>query len=320
MAMAKTLFGYSAITAKCRAKSSKLLTLDDYKTLSGMKSLSEVAVFLSERGVYSEELSGASLSGISRRRLEELLNASLNRICNELLCFADGELKKILRGITEKYEIQSIIGKAREIAHGTLADNAIEELKKSLKGTEYFKAVSDCITDGKLDYIHLEVVLLSMHYSKMLTLAKGFGDKNVTDTIKRTIDFRNVDVIIRARHSFGIGNEAVYPYLLGVEGNISKKELMRLCAVSKEEMLSYLSKSLGIEIDAGNYYTSSERNKKLYEYYRKAFSSASPSFGAVFAFIGLCEIEVVNLIHVTEGIRYMLPPERILDCVACTEQ
>lgn len=319
--MAKTPFGYSAITAKCRAKSAKLLTYADYEALSGMKSLSEAAAYLSERGDYGDEISGVSLSGISRSRLEELLNKALRRVCEELLLFSGGELRSLISGIMKKYEMISILKKAREQAllndgEDSVKGCAAEDFRASFKGTEYYKAVSDCIDGAKIDYVRLETALYTMYYEKLLETARELGDGAVLEITKKTVDLRNIDVIIRARHSFGLSAESVYPYLLGAEGGISKKELMRLCFAEKNELFSLLTRHFGITFDAENYYSANHRNRFLYEYYRKVFAESPPSFGVVFAFIGLCEVEVTNLVHVIEGLRYKLPPEKILEFVA----
>ena len=66
----------NSITSKIRAKYGKMLTFSDYKQLSGLSSVSEIASYLRTRTKYSEALSGANDSAIHRDHLEDMLRSA----------------------------------------------------------------------------------------------------------------------------------------------------------------------------------------------------------------------------------------------------
>ena len=120
-------FPYSAIIAKCRAMSAKLLGYDDYAALCSSSGLSEAAAYLSQHGLYSDELSGVSLSYINRSSLEELFAHGFDRICGELLTFAGGDLKRVIGVVTKKREVARLIDRAFICASGNTAEGVKAE-------------------------------------------------------------------------------------------------------------------------------------------------------------------------------------------------
>ena len=95
---------------------------------------------------------------------------------------------------------------------------------------------------------------------------------------------------------------------------------MSLCSMDDEALCAKLKRRFGADFPEKDFLGSNYRNMFLYKYYKKAFASMKPSFGVPFAFVGLCETEHTNLVHIIEGLRYRLPPEKILECVATTQE
>lgn len=324
-------FPYSAIIAKCRAMSAKLLRYDDYAALCSSSGLSEAAAYLSQHGLYSDELSGVSLSYINRSSLEELFAHGFDRICGELLTFAGGDLKRVIGVITKKREVARLIDRAFICASGNTAEGvkaeSTEDFLNSIRGTVYSDIAVRCVRDGKLDCNRLESALYSHYFESLSEAASGAGDEDVADMIDTLIDYRSIDVILRARKNFGMSAEAIYPFLPPNTADCKKggkrftrAELMSFCSLGEEELRKKLEKRFGSDFSEKNYLDANYRNMFLYKYYRKAFASMKPSFGVPFAFIGLCETELTNLVHIIEGLRYKLPPEKILECVSAMQE
>lgn len=318
-------FPYSAIIAKCRAMSARMLTYDDYVLLCSSSGLSDAAAYLSSHGLYSDELSGMPLAYITRSRLEELFTKGLERVSSELLTFAGGDLKNAIGVITKRREIAGVIDRAFQCGSG-MAGNA-EDFLASLEGTEYYGYVFDCMRGGRLDCSRLESSLYSHYFDILSSAAENAGDGDVADMISTVIDYRSVEVIIRARKTFGLNAEAIYPHLPPNKqrdkrkgGRFSREELMSLCSMDDETLAAKLKRRFGADFPEKDFLGSNYRNMFLYKYYKKAFASMKPSFGVPFAFVGLCETEHTNLVHIIEGLRYRLPPEKILECVATTQE
>ena len=322
--MALALFPYSAITAKCRAKSAKLLKYDDYHAVCVSTGLAEAASYLCEHGDYKKELEDVTLAYIDRASLEELFANAFERMCSELFAFADGEVKQLISLRMGKRKIVNVLAKAARICENTGADSkqdipaTVEEYVSLFRTTQYYKAVCECVSEnGKIDIIRLESVLYSAYYTELIKAAEKTGDKDVVEITRKVADFRNLEVVLRARLNFGLQGEEISPYLIKIGEQTDSKDISQLCTMDSKALARHLSiYSDSHNIDSEKAF-SIHRNMLVYRYYRKVFASTKPSFGVLFAYIGLCETEVTNLVHVIEGLRYKLAPEKIMQTVAC---
>ena len=77
MSESKMSYNYTAVYAKCRAKSATLLTAENYIIMAGMKNLGEIATYLVQNSDYAEQLSGTNINEIHRSELETLLHENL---------------------------------------------------------------------------------------------------------------------------------------------------------------------------------------------------------------------------------------------------
>lgn len=338
-----TPFSYQAICAKCHAMSGKMLVLDDYKNLSRMTSVREIAAYLTEHTTYGNELAGVDLSNISRSTLEQLLNENLYHNYRKLLLFAYGDMKDLFKVLIKMFEIELIIKAVFEIYSENAdtvfdlssterdilekSDNraAIEALLKAknldealaaLKDTEYYASLNAATLQNVLNLTLFEVSIYDEYYERLYRLFDKKGDRfgNKINIVGILADSKNLSRILRFKLNFNTHPEQIYPYLLDLYGKIKKRNLVDLCRMTSSEFILYLKNSKY----GKSFSEEGIRNPSDYiadftsRYYKRVFAGSSASFEVPFAFLLLKEFEVKNLIHITEGVRYHIPSDVIL--------
>ena len=333
---------YTAVFAKCRAKFATLLKDSDYSALANMKSVGAVASYLMHNSDYANDLKGVNINEIRRAELEELLFANLMRSYKSLYIFTNGELRDFIGATMRKYNIDFILRLAMSInnpnlptetqaiaplniAHSEIdmlkvsAAQTLEQLSDALEGTRYHRIFKSALHDGKLDYASLEVGLYNEYYDHIYKQYAEKKNGTASESIKKflhlTIDLINISTILRMTFSFEAKADKIIPFLLSIKGGRDRREYIMLCNMNKDEFLSYLrsSKYHKLVPEKSSFSTAEFTDSFLNIYYRRLMNSATPSFEHPFAYLSLKELEVKNLIHVIEGVRYGIPPAKIIE-------
>lgn len=339
---------YAAVFAKCRAKFATLLRDDDYHALASIKSVSGVASFLMHNSDYSDDLKGVDINNISRAQLEELLYANLMRSYKSLYVFTHGTLRGFIGAMTRKFNINIILKLAMKLSNPTLigddgigvvlnsanndvdmlkisAAQNLEQLKAAVEDTKYKKIFADSIEDGKLNYLTLEVALYNDYYnqiySKFVDKRKGAANESIKKLLHLDVDLTNISIILRMKFAFDAKADKVIPLLLTIKGGRDRREYIMLCEMTKSEFVEYLrsSKYRKLAFIGENMSTAEYMSNYLNVYYRRLMNSPTPSFEHPFAYLWLKELEIQNLIHVIEGIRYGISPEKIIEKIITVE-
>jgi len=337
-----TPFSYHAICSKCRAMAGKMLDQTDYKNLSQMSSVKEIAAYLTERTTYGNELANIDLGQMSRSILEQLLNDNLYHNYRKLLLFAYGDMKDFMKVLIKVFEIEIVIKIVFEIytgnatillseteheilntsdthlnLEGLLKAKSLEEALILLKDTEYYPSLNAATLQNVLNLTLFEVSMYDDYYKKLYLLFQQKGAKhgNKRNVVGILADSKNLSRILRFKLNFNTQPEQIYPYLLNLYGKLSKKDLIDLCQMSSSEFILFLKnskygKSFAEDgIRAPSDYISDYTSR----FYKRLFVSNTASFEVPFTFLLLKELEVKNLVHITEGIRYNIPSDVIMD-------
>ena len=114
-----TLIKYGAVTAKARAMFGNRLKEDDYRALSGSKTLAEVNSYIKYKTVYGSLLENEDEKELHRERLEKLLRTQLDEDYKRLSNFISGEKKKSLDTYKMQREVNFILTVLRGLRNGT---------------------------------------------------------------------------------------------------------------------------------------------------------------------------------------------------------
>lgn len=334
-----TLIKYGAVTAKARAMFGNRLKEDDYRALSGSKNLSEVNSYIKYKTSYGSLLENEDEKEMHREKLEKLLRTQLDGDCKRLSNFISGEGKKSLEIYKMQREVNFILTVFRGLRNGTaevrtefigttLADggdrlkkelvdllsaNTTEDFLRLLEKTDYAGVLNEENAE-KLDYATIETLLSGKFYSTMFSvMAKELSSTDlrvIKNQLGTQIDIKNIGRIVRLRKSFPVKD--VGQYMLPYGKRLNAEKLKRLYSSQDfgktlSEICPYYVRYIGTdETKIPSEYEIS------YSLNRVILMSGQPSVAVPVAYLTLKDIEIRNLIHIAEGVRYGLSQERIL--------
>ncbi len=338
-----------ALCAKCRAMSAEFLTLEDYKALSKMTSVREIAAYLTSNTSYKDEFSGIDLQNINRLSLEHILHGSLYHTYKKLYNFSTGEIKDTISAMTRKFDIDILIRIFSQIRSGfdkvPLSDiqleilegagvdtNAIikatstDKAKVALKGTSYYEPLVHSIVDGELNLKLFETKLYEMYYKDLYEKFELTSPTSGHNIIGIIADYENLERIYRFKFSFGTPAEQIFPYLIRVYGFLNENQLMKLCSLDYESFISQVRESpFGRKVTALNAHNETTDSHHSHfdiknffaKFHRKLFLNTEATAQIPFSYLSLKVLEAENIIHIIEGVRYRLPVNEIMKNIAC---
>jgi V/A-type H+-transporting ATPase subunit C len=185
-----------------------------------------------------------------------------------------------------------------------------EDLVAGLKGTRYGKVLKKIPVreDGRADYTECELRLRTAYYAELLEQAEKEFSGSVSDELKtiilREIDCRNIINAYRMKSYFGYSPDEIKRRSLTYYG-IGKKNMERLYeAADPETMMDMVNHTIYGKNSPDTDNIEVEINSVKIRRLRHYLTGSTNAPVALYAFIILCDIEVSNLVHIIEGIRY----------------
>lgn len=336
-------YSTKATVAKIRAMQGKMLTHDNYHEMLNKQSVSEVAAYLKANTHYSNILSPVDTNTIHRGFLETLIRRNNFNIYKKLCKFQGLDKEKFYGYEIISDEIQYILSSILHINSGspenfikTVPGFIIEhskvdfiklakasdfpQLLKVLEGTVYHKILNGITvgSDGKIDYMKCELLLRTYFYSTMIeTINKEYSGQvagKLEKNIKTQIDLINMINAYRMKAYFDVDSSDIKKAMLPFFGQISKKKMYHIYeAKDKDAMLEMINSSRyakQINILDSEF---AEHNVLMLRYTnaKSALYNAGSAPVAFYSFMYLCEVEAINIISITEGIRYKVSPSYI---------
>lgn len=331
----------NAVLAKARAMYGSILTSDDYRELTNCHSINELAAYLRNRTVYSQALSSSG-AVVSRARTEAAIRRfTYNRI-SKLASFENAIGQKLNEIIYTDFEINLILSCADHLDTNVVSELSLlypkefynhtdidpvalekatdfNEFYHALEGTRYKKPL-DVFENGNAVFSiqALENVL----YSYVCKLAKklicdnysGEDEKELLNLFMMKSDFKMFESIFRMKKYFTADACDITKIFYTGFSALSVKEINELLACADENAFfeklkvtkygKLLDEKYKDHIEKCTHIaqqTANERNLR--------FSTCAEV--VLFSYIGILENETKNIVHITEGIRYKLPAERI---------
>ena len=318
---------YGGICSKVKAMYAKRLHKQNYIDLLSKSSVADVASYLKHTS-YSYVFDMRDERTLHREELETLLKQSLQKDLTKLKHFAGQEEKGLLDTYFSKSELQYILTVIRYLGNQAIRDkssivaalantsnystgvmeliqaNNFEEFLLLLKKTPYADVFYG-MDFSQMDYATIETILSARFYTILLSASEKYLSNTDCVMLKRqigtTIDMKNISCIIRLKKYFP--NVEIRKYLLPFGKILKQDKLQELLQSSNiYETLHELSPIYY------NYFSKDQsdyhENRLLYDFDKSVMLSAQPSISVVLAYLSLKEIEIKNIIHIIEGIRY----------------
>jgi V/A-type H+-transporting ATPase subunit C len=327
-----------AACAKAKAMYGMKITKTEYDDLITRNSIPDVVAFLKGHPLYKEVMKDANESIIRRSALESLIRKSLSADYKKLFYYMSdldketlkiftlrSEIEFILRVIiqlrnksgTDKAELMATIPQFYEVRHSEhmmslLTAGTFAELNERMAKTKY-AGVLDNFDLEKSDTAEIETALITHFYRMLEKFINGNYQIHEADELIRQfgmrIDIENIRRLIRLKKSFA--DLSYKKYIIGFGYRLSMPEIERVAVASEPaETLA------GIIPLYGEYYNSamssnSDTAKDIVQFKvdRNILLTSKSAVSATIAYLGLKTIEIKNLFHIIESIRYGESPE-----------
>lgn len=337
-------FSSNAILAKARSMYSQRLTEQNYEELLKRRDVNDLANYLKSDTVYNEILSSFKEGTIHRGQLEALLNKEIFLRLDRLARYAPkNEAKFYKLGIIE-IEIQLILQKIRIVTskiytgydieipdylgknasfhiYNLLGVEDYEGILECLKGTKYYDALfkyRPSKEDEHFDTNLLELELKHIYYYEYIEtvkkLYKGKKQKDLLTMLNTSIELQNITKIYRLKKYFHATPDQIREVLFMESSRIPKSKMEELIvAKDASEFLRVLADSpYKLYVDDSEFVYIEYYTEKIKYYLARRYMRFSTDSALVYMTYKIVyQIEIDNLKHIIEGIRYGEAPSQI---------
>lgn len=336
-------FSSNAILAKARSMYSHRLTEQNYEELLKRRSINDLVAYLKSETAYSGILADLKEVNIHRGQLEALLNKEIFLRLDRLMRFASKKELEFYRLGVMELEIQLILTKARLIVsdyytgyeieipeylnkyasfdlYGLLAINDYDSLLLLLKGTKYYDALLKYKPedDERFDSNMLELELKHIYYAQYVDvvnkLYRGKKRKDLLTMINTSIELQNITKIYRLKKYFNASPDQIRETLFMEYSRIPKSVMYELIETKDaSEFLRKLAESpYKLYVDDHEFvYIEYYTEKIRYNLARRFMRFSTDSALVYMTYKIVYQVEIDNLKHIIEGLRYGEAPSQI---------
>jgi len=336
-------FSSNAILAKARSMYSHRLTEQDYEELLKRRSINDLVAYLKSETVYSDILNELKETNVHRGQLEALLNKEIFLRLNRLMRYASKKELEFYRLGVMELELQLILNKARLIVsqyytgyeleipdylnkyasfnlYGLLAVQSYDGLLAVLRSTKYYDILLKYKPkdDEPLDSNMLELDFKHIYYAEYVKtvnkLFKGKKRKDLLTMINTSIELQNITKIYRLKKYFNATPQQIREMLFLEYSRIPKSVLNEMIeAKDASEFLRKLANSpYKLYIDDNEFVYIEYYTEKIRYHLAKRFMRFSTDSALVYMTYKIVyQVEIDNLKHIIEGLRYGETPSQI---------
>ena len=333
-------FSTNAVVAKIRSIYGSMLTEDDFREMISKRSVAEAADLLASSKRFAPALKDVDPNTVHRGHLERLLAEYSFETYIRLTSFQGLTDKPFYDFLIKKNECAQLINLVNAVANG-LTDSFVtavpgyvlstskldflrlakcqsfDELTAALKGTQYYKPLKSVTRreDGSPDFTDAEVKLRTSYYERLMESVKdsfiGAEREELMRVIRQETDIINIINCYRLKAYFGYTPDEIrqtelpYPYLGRRAVNAIEE------AESPGDMFSLIQRT-----PYGRYLTSEDDietalSRRSLEQMRHTIAKSNSAPTVLYAFMSICDTELINIFRVIEAIRYDVDPALI---------
>lgn len=331
---------YRAINTKLHAKRRTFLPKREWGKLAQSQNVVQIIDYLKKRDGYKEAFLAYKNSDIHRSDLEIILDRYCVSEIEDMLHYFSGSYKEFFSTFLMKYEIADLELILRTIAHNEetkgleeifihsekwskvnyqrlLGCRDVPQFVEALKDTVYYSALKTLTQEdlAKREF-HMEMKLYMLYYSllneKMSRLRKE-DQKVAHEVIGTKIDLLNAQWIYRALKYYDISPEEILIYSLPNGKKLSYRKLKQLSYVKNtDECKKLIEKHLGYPLFQHNNDAFLDCMSERYSYrFAMHIDQDNETIASSLAYLSMMEVEVNDLIALTEGVRYALPDNEL---------
>ena len=336
--MISNIIKYGGLFGKVKAMYGNRLTTSDFEQMAGMRNVSEVAQYLRQHPSWSDELSGSNIEQqfMHRQSLERLLRRGLLLEYEKILRFLQADDRRIIGNLvyisdayvvstflrflytknTDKFEINLpdfYITGSKINFEKLRAAQSYDGMLEALAKAPYFGALSKLRPDdgGEPNYNAVDIAIRSSCYRNFFSVAKkSFSGKErrlIEEAVGTEIDLYNIITVMRLKKYFPEALDDVFQFLMPFNCRI-RPEMLR--KIYKAPTVADAMKLIGETKYAQAFtaedllYLEEAQYRFMYRMARKLLTEAVPSLYTALAFLIIKDVELHNIVHVIECVRY----------------
>jgi len=245
---------YPYACARVRAKKSLLLTKENYPKLL-MMDLNEIGRFLGETQ-YSVEMTELASRYDGVNLIELGTSRNLARMYNGVLEFTKGELRDMIAGYLERWDVWNIKTVLRGKYYGASVEDIREDLvpagrlrEDDLNALLALESVTEVLENIKLEWVEVpQEAISALQTTGELSTVEDYLDKAyykhalesinpssrpekiLLGYLRKEIDASNLLTILKLKRE-GLSPDKISPYLIEGGDELTRKEMERLIAI-----------------------------------------------------------------------------------------
>lgn len=337
-------YASNAVLAKARAMYAGHITFSEYENLIASRSLGELVGKLKHCKRYAGVLEKATPS-LTAIQIEELLKMSIFEQLSILCRYEKSSGKSFYKYYIVKKEIEQILKFLRLLISGRaneyLADlppffnkltelnlialsevRSIEELLLVLRDTSYRKILEPFapVYSQSGVYLRIEAAFNEYRFKYLTELINSdkSDKKQLSEVLRIYLDSEFIKTLYRLK-KMGVNDEKIYDgYFSAMYTGFSKQQVQKLTAAADvKEFMRVLYETAYGEPLKGIEYGNTEKIIEEYvcEKYIKGLRFYTDSAAILICYMYLADNEVMNIIRITEGVRYGIDAEKILNAL-----
>lgn len=319
----------------------KRLRLEDYQAMKNLPSVTAIAAYLKQHPGYQEVMENISADTIHRGALEAQLHMELSREYLRLVRFATARQKSFLIYQAAEQAMEEILYYLRLIISGHQKDYlprmlpelaaychvdfshmppnlTFDQFVQQCRGSIYYNGLSSFVGKQPLNYTDVELNLRGTFYRYMQRLIHNCLDKHdariISDFIGGQIDLLNFSRIIRCKKFFHQPDDHIYANIFPYNRHLSAATIQKMVTAPDWEAAYALIEQTPYA-DFFHTYQEEYVEEYVYRYIfdeaRRILFTQASGICVPFAYLQVKQVEIRNLIHLIECVRYGVPPENI---------
>ena len=330
---------YLAVAAKVRAMYGGRMTGEDYRQLMGKTTIPQAAAFLQSHRGYRRELAGLHPEGLHREQLENALRTTYRNEYHRIFSFLSLQDQALMRFPIYQAEKEAILTSMRRLSsrhmlepeatwapllrrHSHLDLQALSQaetyrqIADAARDTIYGSAMArSAASESPPTMAFVDNILLVTYYAHLYKVLGRYGrpdgQKITRKALDQETDLLNLVMFLRLRQHFSEEDVRSFSFPLPCSGKLGKDYVQQLLsapdyAAARELVLNGpygpLFRSISPSGPEAYLYT------MQYRFNQRQLRAAVPTIYTPMAYLGLKEIELRNIISISECIRYGVEP------------
>ncbi len=337
------MFAGNALITKIKSLYALRIQPEDYEVLLKKRSLSELTAYLKTLPNYRDILMGINESMVHRDRLEEQIKKNHFSLMMKLIRFIkmkDEDFYRIHVVAKEHDVILSVVKSfISDESYDVVAQlpvffdkysrldilkmsqsTNLSELVESLKNTPYYALLVpyENIKNENINFFLIESVLENEYYKHVFKqidkFYKGKTKVELSEMFKSRIEVANIIKIYRLKKFYRLDNDAIEGMLIPQFSRIDQQKIHEVLQMQNPQdifnLLAHSKYAQYIDQNDHVYLEYYDEYIKYYEAKKNIYYAKHPA-KVFLAYLMLNEIEMSNLIHLIEGIRYQVSDKEV---------